>query len=221
MPANREFTCRKCGSTEVAKTTRGPLPSRCSWCKATDPVNPQPPTKQARAAADPVLSVPGIPDQLWPAAEATRGMVIYENQMAQALAMRLRYADWADIARACGYPNARSAFAAVQEAMKIRRDQLGQKVDALRDQELDRLDILSAEAQRVLDAEHLAVSAGRVVEHEGLPMRDHGPVLAAINTLTKVSESRRKLLGLDSAQKVDAAVTVQYTVEGIAEGDMP
>ena len=72
----------------------------------------------------------------------------------------------------------------------------------------------------VLSANHLLVNAGEVVtdyirgddgqplEFEGarirVPLRDQGPVLAAVDRLLKIDESERKLLGLDKPTKVAA-----------------
>lgn len=84
-------------------------------------------------------------------------------------------------------------------------------VDPLADEyrrvELDRLDDLQRRAYEVLDAKHLVAQNGKVVEHEGAPLRDHAPVLAAIDRLVRISERRAKLLGLDMPAKVSATVT--------------
>lgn len=86
--------------------------------------------------------------------------------------------------------------------------------------ECERLDELQLEALRVLQTEHVTLSNGAVVRvhlrdekgnmimdpETGLPksapIRDDGPVLAAIDRLVKISETRRKLLGLDKPVKV-------------------
>lgn len=71
----------------------------------------------------------------------------------------------------------------------------------------------------VLAANHLLVNAGEVVtdyirdpqtqqplEIEGVlvrvPLRDQGPILAAVDRLLKIDESERKLLGLDKPTKI-------------------
>lgn len=45
-------------------------------------------------------------------------------------------------------------------------------------------------------------------------------VLAAVNQLRAVSESRRKLLGLDAASKVDVNAAVKYEYEGVNTDDV-
>jgi hypothetical protein len=95
------------------------------------------------------------------------------------------------------------------------------KIDAYRvlhlerlEAELLRLDELEARARQVLDRHHITVNNGRVINVDGQPLQDDGPVLAAIDRLLKIedarrknNESQRKLLGLDAPTKVDAQVT--------------
>jgi len=80
---------------------------------------------------------------------------------------------------------------------------LAERVDPLVDQyravELDRLDRLTVKAWEVLEREHVVVQHGKIVRDEdGNPLRDDGPVLAAVGTLLRISERRSKLLGLDA-----------------------
>lgn len=79
---------------------------------------------------------------------------------------------------------------------------------------LERLKGLEDAAREVLAREHITVNNGRIIVHDGAPLPDDSPVLAAIDRLIKVedarqrnSESRRRLLGLDMPVKVDAQVT--------------
>ncbi len=88
----------------------------------------------------------------------------------------------------------------------------------LRALEAARLDMLWRRAMLVLSRKHIAVSHGRIIylrepeckhgfEDEGAPVQgepllDDGPVLAAIRELRQLSESRRKLFGLDAATVV-------------------
>lgn len=79
--------------------------------------------------------------------------------------------------------------------------------DELRALELARLDMLIVEAARVLAATHPYVSGGKVLSGftpDGQPigLTDDGPKLAAIKELRALSESRRKLLGLDAPAKI-------------------
>lgn len=75
--------------------------------------------------------------------------------------------------------------------------------DELRQLELIRLDALWVEAVKVMTSEHVTVNNGRVIEIDGVPLKDDGPTLSAIDRLLKIMERRAKLVGLDSATKVE------------------
>jgi hypothetical protein len=77
----------------------------------------------------------------------------------------------------------------------------------LRALELARLDDLAIAAARILQASHPLVSGGKVLsgftnDGTAIGLTDDGPKLAAIDRLVRISESRRKLLGLDAPAKV-------------------
>lgn len=100
----------------------------------------------------------------------------------------------------------RNAFQEYREDVAAMRDQYVQM-------ELERLDAVQQAVVAVLEAPHFMVSDGRVVRVDGEPLPDHGPVLAAVREFRMLSESRRRLLGLDAPTKqvhtggdVDAAV---------------
>jgi len=88
-----------------------------------------------------------------------------------------------------------------------------ESADELRTMELARLDTLQVAAMRVLLSTHPLVSGGKVLSRftsdgEAIGLTDDGPRLAAIDRLLRISESRRKLLGLDAPQAIDvSAVT--------------
>jgi hypothetical protein len=81
--------------------------------------------------------------------------------------------------------------------------------------ELDRLDRLHRAAMQVLERHHVTVSNGKVIELDGQPLLDDGPVLSAIDRLVRISESRRKLLGLDQPAKMNVTGGLTYEVVGI------
>jgi hypothetical protein len=86
--------------------------------------------------------------------------------------------------------------------------------DQQRALELQRLDQLQLAAARVLRAVHVVIQGGKVVlDEQGQPYPDHGPVLAAVNTLLRVAERRARLLGLDAPAKVDAKVDGRFTLD--------
>jgi hypothetical protein len=51
-------------------------------------------------------------------------------------------------------------------------------------------------------------------------MQDDGPVLSAIDRIVRISESRRKLLGLDQPAKTQVSGGVTYEVVGINPDDL-
>lgn len=91
---------------------------------------------------------------------------------------------------------------------KVLRDTLQEAGDELRAIERDRLDRLAAAAWGVLERQHITVSNGKVISlpdpdtGEITPLVDDAPTLQAIDRLLRISESRRKLEGLDAPSKV-------------------
>lgn len=92
--------------------------------------------------------------------------------------------------RAIGAPTEQAA----SEARAIQRARLEAAIDV---------------AFEVMAKDHIQVSQGRVVKDEaGVPLIDDGPKLAAADRIRALSESLRKLDGLDAATKTEANVTV-------------
>jgi hypothetical protein len=91
--------------------------------------------------------------------------------------------------------------------------------DRLRALELHRLDQQQAAATAVLRTRHVLIQGGRpVLDQQGRPYPDHGPILAAIATLLRIAERRAKLLGLDAPARVDAHVRGQvYSIDALDE----
>lgn len=197
------------------------MPKACDVCLGKDGLPPRPPPKQKPSPLKLVSSAPIVEQPV----ASTVEQVLVGDRAQLALSMRTDYASWDEIARKCGYSSERTAFLAVKALMNQRQTQLDESLDHVRVRELERLERMSAAAQKVLDTDHYLVNAGRIVHHgpEGQeePLMDDGPTLAAVHSLVKISESRRKLLGLDAAQRVQNDVHVQYTVEGIPAGEMP
>lgn len=95
----------------------------------------------------------------------------------------------------------------------------------------DQLDQMQRAVMRVLETTHYKVNNGTVVYYGGdecqcqpwerdtcghaKPLLDDSPVLAAVDRLVKIQESRRKLYGLDAPVKHDVSVSsVTVRVEG-------
>lgn len=118
---------------------------------------------------------------------------------AEAARMRANGSTYDQIATALGFSTRTNARRAIQRALAAT---VREPADELRQLELVRLDALWVEATKVMTAEHLTVNHGKVVEVDGVPLKDDGPVLSAIDRLLKIMERRAKLVGLDAPAKV-------------------
>lgn len=83
-------------------------------------------------------------------------------------------------------------------------------VQALRDRELARLEYLRAEVNDVIARRHAVLHQGSDTGFD-----DDGVVLDAIRTDVRLSESMRKLLGVDMPVRVDASTSVRFELIGI------
>jgi hypothetical protein len=70
-----------------------------------------------------------------------------------------------------------------------------------------RLERAHEAAMAVLEADHITVSNGRLILRNDEPIPDYDPILRTIDRIVKISESLRRLDGLDQPIKVDATVT--------------
>lgn len=68
-----------------------------------------------------------------------------------------------------------------------------------------KLDQIALHLIGILHRSHVVVSGGKIVRDDetGEPLKDDGPELRALSELVKVSESKRRLMGLDAAVKLD------------------
>lgn len=125
---------------------------------------------------------------------------------ARALDLRRSGATYRQIAQQLGISPA-TAFKRVTRGLdRTRRE----PADALRELEAERLDQLQIAVTRVLHRQHVIVQGGKIVKDDNdQPLIDDGPTLAAANSLVRVQESRRKLLGLDEQAPAEQVVKVQ------------
>lgn len=103
-----------------------------------------------------------------------------------------------EIGEQLGYSEHSSVRAAINRA---HRD-LAEPARPSRDKRAQELDMLWEYAEDILNREHVVVSNGRVIEIDGIPLKDDGPNLAAITELRRINESRRKLDGDDAPSRV-------------------
>jgi hypothetical protein len=111
-----------------------------------------------------------------------------------------------------------TAHKRINRALDAVRSEPGERLQEL---ELARLDALTREAVGVLQRNHVVVSHGKIITTvdpdtgKAVPLRDDGPTLQAIETLRRLSESRRKLLGLDAPASLSVAGSVTYELVGV------
>lgn len=146
---------------------------------------------------------------------------------AEAARLRSRSMSYREIAKTLDV-DVHTAHDMVKRAMAAVVREAGEAVIAL---ELEKLDRAEAAVLTVLEAKHYTVSNGQLIyiggkrvkdevsgrwfTEGGEPLYDDAPVLAAVDRLVKISESRRKLLGVDAAQKMETTGVVRYELVGV------
>lgn len=208
----RAFTCKDCGGSFETVSNTGRLPSKCTTCK------PKPEVK-TKADISPLLL--SNTQTVATTRKPTAASIQHQERALKALTMRRDRYTWEAIAQACGYSDRAAAYKAAKAEMARRAVDVSETIDDIRRAELEHLEMLSMEALQVMRKTHFHVSAGMVTHYNDRPMIDDKPTLDAIATLLKVGESRRKLLGLDAATKAEVSTQVQFTIQGIPEGEMP
>lgn len=111
------------------------------------------------------------------------------------------------IADALQVNNKATAFRAVERGLHARREATEVNTRKVRAIQRARLERAHEAAMAVLEAEHITVSNGRVVLLGGEPVKDYDPILRTLDRIVKISESIRRLDGIDAPVKVDATVT--------------
>ena len=130
---------------------------------------------------------------------------------ARAVELRRRGLSYPQIAEQLGFSATSSAFDAVRRGIKdLWSEDNGEQTRI----ELDRLDDALRVLYRVMMSKHLAYSQGRVVvDLQGQPVQDDGPNVQAALGIVRLSESRRKLLGLDAPTRKVVEVITQDVVD--------
>lgn len=123
------------------------------------------------------------------------------------------------IAQRLDYPSAKAVSEGrrkvLKEIVQAPADEIIEREVHKLDLELIRLEQLERDVRKVLDAEHITISHGKVIvdPRTEQPLLDDSPILQAADRLIKIEDARRRnaerrarLLGLDAAVKVDATV---------------
>lgn len=99
----------------------------------------------------------------------------------------------------------------VHHSLQARRDAINRDRDLLVALEAEELDTIRRSAWEVVGRTHFHVGAsGRVSVHPDTeqPLHDDAPTLHALSVLLRTQERRSRLLGLDSAQKLEMRTEV-------------
>jgi hypothetical protein len=128
------------------------------------------------------------------------------ERRAKAFELRRAGLPYRGIARELGISE-KTAHQDVQRVLAGLAEIERQSAEEYRALELDRLGELQVEATRILRQTHPLISGGKVLSgftSDGKPfgLTDPAPKLAAIDRLLRISESRRKLLGLDAPTQI-------------------
>lgn len=142
-----------------------------------------------------------------------------ENAERDAEAARLHAAghNYVEIGQHFGITR-QAAMRAVQRAVREVVQEAGEEVLKLH---LTRMEYLFQKAEEVIEADHVVVSHGRIVYgDDGEPLRDHAPVLAAINSARQCLESVQSLTGMKQPTKIEHSGGVRYEVVGVSPEDL-
>lgn len=113
-----------------------------------------------------------------------------------------------------------NAYYAVERGLRGRREAAEQTSENARNVHRLRLERAQEAAMAVLESTHITVSHGRVItikddNGNDVPLPDHGPILSAVDRVIRLSESLRKLDGLDAPAKVEHSGGVTYEIVGV------
>lgn len=126
-----------------------------------------------------------------------------------------------EIADALGYASKSTAHDSVQRGLHAIQHETELDLAKSRATHRARLSLALEVAMDVMAKEHVHVSNGRVVhDADGTPVLDDGPALAAADRVRTLSESLRKLDGLDAPTQVQHSGGVTYEVIGIDPAEL-
>jgi hypothetical protein len=134
---------------------------------------------------------------------------------ARCLDLRRAGLSYRDIARTVGLSVSNVHNRVTRSLDRTRRE----PADGVRELELERLDAVQVALTTVLRRRHVTISGGKVVlDPDGQPYLDDGPVVAAAQALVRVQESRR-LLGLDEPARADVTARIHAEVYSVGALD--
>lgn len=97
-------------------------------------------------------------------------------------------------------------------------------LDAMRQESMDLYSELGRRAMEIADLVPAPIFVGKdgniALDENGEPVRDYSGRLRALETAAKFDEHRRKLMGLDAAQKAEMSAQVRYEIVGVNTEDL-
>ena len=126
-----------------------------------------------------------------------------------------------EIAQALGVTSKGTAHEYVQRGLRSVREATAATTEQARAAHRVRLGYALEVATEVMGRDHQHVAHGKVVvDDEGNPVLDDTPKLAAAGKVKEISESLRKLDGLDQPSKVEHSGGVTYEILGVDPKDL-
>lgn len=126
-----------------------------------------------------------------------------------------------EIADALGVVSKSNAYYYVQRGLRATREHTAIVTEQARAAHRGHLGYALEVVTEVLGKEHPHISQGRVMkDSDGTPIYDDAPKLAAAGKIKELSESLRKLDGLDAPAKVEHSGGVTYEIVGVDPQDL-
>jgi len=121
---------------------------------------------------------------------------------------------WDEVAKATGFNSPQAAQTAVDRHVKRLARQTNKELESLVAQSDMRYDAMRKRVHAILVADHPLVQQGVIVrDANGIPLKDAGPVLAAINSLLRIESQWAALHGTEASKKLEIALTARADVE--------
>jgi hypothetical protein len=143
--------------------------------------------------------------------------VVVAQRRQRAVELRIKGWSLARIAEELGYKGENTDIAVgkdVQRALKAAAEARNDTVETYRETEIARLDLLIKKATEILERNHYVWRDGEWLALEGERVIDDAVALQAIDRLERLSQSRRRLLGLDAPTQFETK-NVHLFIEGV------
>lgn len=143
--------------------------------------------------------------------EKQAALAIRDEMDRKAVAMRARRMSYVQISQALGLGHHEQARRAVQRGLVASATH--ESLLEQREVVLNHYDQMTQAVWEVMAANHLVVSNGRVVKLGDKPLRDHRPVLEAVDRLLQIERDRALVTGVRVPKQKEVVITGE-TVDG-------